>query len=92
MISIKRSSMFLLMTLLLLVGIGILFIIYIIINLSDTLFKEQSVDSIILQAYVIPFHLVIILISAVILCTLAYVSWRKYRAFKAKEKRRNLKD
>lgn len=91
-ISINRSYLFYLVIFTLLVGIGTIFVFYTILNVNEIFKSCDDFNTPVMKAYFIPFHFVIMLISSVILCTLAYVSWRKYRALKAKEKSRKSND
>lgn len=76
----------------LLVGIGIFFVIHTVINFHQLLLIYEDSGPSVMKSYFIPFHFVITLVSSVILCALAYVSWKKYRALQSKEKRRDLND
>lgn len=91
-ISINRSYLFFLFIFSLLVGIGTILLFYIVINVNEMFIVCEDIDEPVIKSYFIPFQFVIILISSVVLCPLAYVSWKKYRALKSKEKKRESKD
>src|SRR5699024_1103034 len=89
-ISIKHQHIFFFFICLLLVGIGTSFLYYIMINIGQ-FFVYNKLEATQLNSTFVPFHIVLMIVSSIILSTLVYVSWRKHRALREKEKKTRLK-
>jgi len=68
-------------------SIGVILILFGLIQINKTYAKVEQQEEMYISSFV-PFYWMIMLIGGVIIVTLSYVSWRKYKGQKQEQKKR----
>lgn len=69
--------------------IGVIIIFVSLIQINEAYAKVENREDVYISS-IIPFYWMIMLIGGVIMVTLSYVSWRKYRGHKKNEQKRDV--